>query len=94
MPDRAVYKGREGVRRRDEHFREVFGDWVINPVEFIDAGDDIVVTVVSIRGQGGGSGAPVDAPTAFVSEFRGGKVVRDRAFRTRSEALEAGGLGE
>jgi signal transduction histidine kinase len=56
MPERAVYKGREGVRRRDEHFREVFGDLVINPVEFIDAGDDIVVTVVSIRGQGGGSG--------------------------------------
>lgn len=49
---------------------------------------------VSIRGQGGGSGAPVDAPNAFVSEFRDGKVVRDRAFRTESEALEAAGLGE
>ena len=94
MPDRASYKGREGVRRRDDHFREMWGDLVIEPVELIDAAEDVVITVVSIRGHGEGSGAPVDAPTAFVSELCDGKCIRDRAFRSRSQALEAAGLSE
>ena len=78
---------------RDRHFAEIWGDYVIEPVEFIDGGDVVVVTV-AIRGHGRGSGAPIDAPTAFAYEFRDGKVVRDRAFTSKSQALEAVGLSE
>jgi ketosteroid isomerase-like protein len=92
MPDRASYVGREGVRERDRHFAEIWGDFVIEPVEFIDGGSDVVVVTVAIRGHGIGSGAPIDAPTAFVTELRDGKVVRDRAFTSKSQALEAVGL--
>jgi ketosteroid isomerase-like protein len=94
-PDSATaYAGREGVRERDELFAEIWGDLVIEPVEFIDAGEDVVVTVTSMRGRGKGSGAPFDAPIAFVTELRDGKVVRDRPFPSRDEALEAAGLRE
>ena len=93
-PDRATYEGREGVLARFNRFGESWEDLVIEPVEFIDAGEDAVVTVASMRGRGKGSGAAVDASIVFLTELHDGKVVRDRAFFSRSEALEAAGLLE
>ena len=92
MPDGASYSGKAGVRERDRHFAEIWGDFVIEPVEFIDGGGDVVIVTVSIRGHGKGSGAPIDAPTAFVYELRDGRIVRDRAFTSKDEALAAAGL--
>jgi ketosteroid isomerase-like protein len=94
MPDRATYEGRDGVRKRDEHFSRIWGDLLIEPVELIDAGGDRVVGVVNIQARGRGSGAPIDDPSAFLYEFRDGNVARDRAFRSKAEALEAAGLRE
>jgi ketosteroid isomerase-like protein len=91
LPDRTTYVGREGLVERNRHFAEVWGDFVIDPVEFIDGGD-VVVVVWEIHGHGTTSGAPVDAPGVFVSELRDGKIVRDRAFTSKSKALEAVGL--
>ena len=93
-PDRATYAGREGVRAMWNRFAESWGDVVLQPVEFIDAGEGVVL-VTSMRGQGKGSGTPVDALIAFAYEFRAdGKIIRQRAFFSRSEALEAAGLSE
>ena len=94
MPDRATYAGKEGVRERDRHFGEIWGDWVLDPVELIDGGDDVVIAVVAMTGRGRGSGAPLDAVAVFVVELRDGKIVRDRAFTSKAEALEAVGLRE
>jgi ketosteroid isomerase-like protein len=80
------------VLARYNRFGESWEDLVLEPVEFIDAGEDAVVVVSSMRGRGKGSGAPVDAPIAFLTELRDGKIVRDRAFFSRSEALQAAGL--
>ncbi len=76
------------------HFAETWADLMIEPLEFIDAGEAGVVTVISIRGRGTGSGAPIDARSAFIDEFRGDKIVRNRAFSSTTEALEAAGLSE
>jgi ketosteroid isomerase-like protein len=94
MPDRADYVGWDGVRERDRHFAEIWGNFVIEPVEFIDGGGNVVVVTVEIRGHGKGSGAPIDAPTAFVHELRDGKIVRDRAFTSKDQALAAAGIEE
>ncbi len=94
LPDRATYTGREGQRERYWHFVGIWGEFVMDPVEFIDAGDDVVVAVVAMTGRGEGSGAPLDAPAVFVYELRDGLVVRDRPFTSRSQALEAAGLRE
>lgn len=94
-PDRRSYEGREGLRQRTANFAGIWGnDLVYEPVEFIDAGEDGVVTVTSVRGHGRASGVPIDAQIAFVHEVRDGKIVRDRAFTARSQALKAAGLSE
>jgi ketosteroid isomerase-like protein len=94
LPDAAVYGGKEGVREIDRHFREMWGDFVMEPVEFIDAGDDVVVGVIAMRGRGAGSGAPLDSPAFWVHQLRDGKLARMRAFTTREQAVEAAGLSE
>ena len=94
LPDRGVYVGREGVREIARHFQEMWGDFVQEPIEFIDAGEDLVFGVVAMRGQGRDSGAPLDASAFWVHELKDGKLARMRAFTTRAQALEAAGLSE
>jgi ketosteroid isomerase-like protein len=61
--------------------------------EFIDAGDQIVATVLE-SGRGRGSGIEVDARVFKVFTFRSGKVVRMVEFIERADALKAAGLSE
>ena len=61
------------------------------PQEFIDAGQQVLVTVhYSARGRG--SGIKYQERLFDVYTFSGGECVRKQEFRTRSEALEAAGL--
>jgi|Tabmets5t2r1_1033131.scaffolds.fasta_scaffold87468_2 ketosteroid isomerase-like protein len=94
MPDRVSLKGREGVRQRLARFADFWEDFAIEPVELIDAGEDVVITVARVRGRGKDSGIPIEAPAAFVQELRDGQVIRDRVFLSKAEALEAAGLRE
>jgi ketosteroid isomerase-like protein len=52
------------------------------------------VAVIAMRGQGKGSGAPLNAQAVWVHELRAGKLARMRAFTTKAQALEAAGLSE
>jgi ketosteroid isomerase-like protein len=61
--------------------------------EFIDAGDQVVVTV-RYSGRGRASGVELQDRLFEVHTLRDGKCVRKRDFRERSEALEAAGLSE
>ena len=90
--DSTPFEGKAGVVERYRVFTEAWGDLVFEPVEFIDAGDNVVAVVV-MRGTGA-SGAPIDVTTAFVYEIRDGEIVRDRPFTSREQALEALGLRE
>jgi ketosteroid isomerase-like protein len=56
--------------------------------------DGVVVVVTAIRGHGRGSDAPMEAEASWVYEVRDGLIVRDRAFRSKGEALEAAGPSE
>ena len=94
MPDRTTYQGRQGIRDRTRNFERIWGDFSMEPFEFIDAGENVVIAMVSITGRGKQSGAAVAAPAAFVYEFENGKVCRDRAFSSKGEALKAVGLEE
>jgi ketosteroid isomerase-like protein len=94
LPDHAVYVGREGMREIDRHFRERWGELIQEPVEFSDGGDDLVLGEVAMRGQGLGSGVPLQASAFWVHEVREGKCARMRAFTTRAQSLEAAGLSE
>jgi ketosteroid isomerase-like protein len=84
-------QGRDAIRAMWERWE---GDWEqVGPIaeEFIDVGDQIVVTVDE-WGRGRGSGIEVDARFFNVFTFRDGQVVRKVEFTGRAEALEAAGL--
>ena len=61
------------------------------PEEFIDAGDQVLVTVFySARGRS--SGIKYEERLFDVYTFSDGKCVRKREFRERSDAIAAAGL--
>ncbi len=89
----SVGRGREVVER---YCREYWGTWAeyaVEPQEFIDAGDHVVIEVQE-RGKGKGSGVPFEETHTQVWTLRDGKLVRWLLFTDRAEALEAAGLSE
>ncbi len=93
VPDPRSYKGHSGVRR---WFNDAFGVWATVHVEaegFLEAGE---WTVAQLRTwlRGDASGVEVEVPTTAVHQFRDGRIVRDRLYLNRTEALEAVGLSE
>ena len=94
MPESAVYVGRDRLSEAAEHFTEMWSDLEFEPVEFIDAGENLVIAVVAYRGRGVASGAPLDALASWLYEMRDGRVSRARSFTTKQQALEAAGLRE
>ena len=91
--DPAVYHGHDGIREFVAALREVWDSGRIEPIEFIPAGDQVVVTVrlflVSRTDR-----QEVAANAAHVWTLQDGKVIRHCVFQTRAEALEAAGLSE
>lgn len=70
---------------------EAFGDFILEPQELLDYGEQ-VVAVILVRGRGGGSGVElqqIQPPLFVVWTFCDGKIVRGELFRTRTEALAA-----
>jgi len=85
------YVGHEGVRA---YFEEVGEVWeAMRPhADDIRAVGDHVLLLGGCAVRGRGSGAESDSPMAWVLTVCGGKVVRHRGYRSRTEALEAVGL--
>jgi ketosteroid isomerase-like protein len=89
-----IYRGHEGFLKWDrDAFSEVWESIAVEPLEFIDTGDHVVV-LTRLFGKGRGSGVNVDLATYNVLTFRDGKVARRRLYTDRADALEAAGLSE
>ena len=88
-----VFRGHDGVRRMLKDLNEAFGDIQMEISEIRDLGDR-VVAIGRSRGRGGASGAEVEMPIGFVTEFKNGKAFRLRAYLDPEDALEAVGLSE
>jgi ketosteroid isomerase-like protein len=93
VPDPATYEGHDGVRR---WFNDFFGVWAairVEAEEFIESGQWTVAQLrTSLRGEA--SGVEVEVSTTAVHQFRDGRIVRDRVYLNRVEALKAAGLSE
>jgi ketosteroid isomerase-like protein len=85
-------RGREAVK---SYYAELYGtfDWRLEPEEFIDAGDAVLVVVRQIA-RGKGSGAEVSNRLVHVWGFARGKVTYLDVYRTKEEAMRAVGSGE
>ena len=87
-------RGPQGFLRSTEEALEAFEDFHVEPEDFIDAGD-VVVVPVRISGRGRMSGVEMEMELAHLWVLRGdGKVVRSEIYETTAEALEAAGLSE
>jgi uncharacterized protein len=74
LPEPGPYDSREEVLRWMEGFREAWGELAADPVELIDAGDN-VVALVHMSGRGRGSGAEVRGGVdVHVMTFRDGEI--------------------
>ena len=89
-----VARGRAEIERVFEN--EDLAAWEVrrlDPEEFIDAGDSVVVLIHEYR-RGRGSGIEVEAETAMVFKVRKRHVVRMQGYMDRGRALRAVGLSE
>jgi ketosteroid isomerase-like protein len=85
-----VYRGHDGVREMIGDLYEAFDDFQIEISEVRDRGDR-TVAIGRARARGDASGADVEMPIAFVTEFKEGKAISVRAYLDPDEALEAAG---
>jgi uncharacterized protein len=96
-PEGALEPGtRHGLDSFDEAFaamREAF-EWIrVEPREFLDAGDQVVVLATFIA-RGRGSGVERHNEDGYVWTVREGRAVQFRWFNDPDKALEAAGLSE
>ena len=84
-----------GQAEIDETFEaedlEAWEERRLEPEEFLDAGDEVVVLLHEYR-RGKGSGVELESKTAVVITVSGGRVVRIQGYMDRAAALEAAGL--
>jgi ketosteroid isomerase-like protein len=87
-PDAGVYRGREGVIHAFREWSESFSEYYIEPLDFIEVGDRVVVPNRQ-WGIGSTSGIPVEVKITWVYEIRDNQVARVDEYDTLEEALEA-----
>ena len=91
IPEEGVYRGHEGFVKWMRDWDAPWAEWTLDPEEFIDAGDRVVV-IVRLKATGRESGAQLERRDGLVYEVRYGKQVRIDYFNSRDQALEAAGL--
>jgi uncharacterized protein len=91
---RRVYRGHEGLRAFiPERYEDAWGSIEDIYEELIDAGDQ-VVSVVTSRGRGRVSDAPVEMTHAGLWTIQHGKITRVTWLASRAVALEAARVEE
>ena len=90
FPDAETYHGREGLRAFFQTWLDTFKGFRVHLETCEALGDDRVVAMVRVSGEGAESGVEVASPPFFqLFELRDGLLIRARMFQTESEALEA-----
>lgn len=92
IPDAGEYRGHAGVRRwLFEDWTAAWSEFSLEPQEYIDAGESVVV-VFRLKATGRGSGVAVERLDAMVLKLRDGQIVRYDYYNNREQALQAAGL--
>jgi ketosteroid isomerase-like protein len=89
-PEGLYFHGRGGLMEALADWTEGFADFAIDPKEYFEAGDWVVVRVEQTA-RGRDSGAPVTGDYWFAHEVREGKVVRLEIYVDRDAAFAAAG---
>jgi uncharacterized protein len=92
-PDAGRYHGHAGIRTMIGKWLELFDELHVEPEEFMDAGDAVVMPY-RLRARARSTGIEISGKETWLLELRNGKVIRVREYREKAEALEAAGLRE
>ena len=82
----ATYQGFDGFVRFAEQVGEAWAEFRMEPEEFFERGDVVVVLVRAV-GKGRGSGVEVDDAVAMVAEVRDGRIALMKVEPDREAAL-------
>ncbi len=82
----ATYQGFDGFVRFAEQVGEAWAEFLMEPEEFFERGDVVVVLVRAV-GKGRGSGVEVDDAVAMVAEVRDGRIALLKVEPDREAAL-------
>jgi ketosteroid isomerase-like protein len=93
LPGAASAHGIEAVERYMRSFARHWEQIRFEPLEYIDAGDQVVV-VAQLVGHGKKSGIEVTRTWAYLWTLRGRKVLHMQGYADRDEALRAAGLAK
>lgn len=92
-PDATVHRGPAALLARMSEINDVWEELRVEPQEFIDTGEFVVVPIRALgRGRGGGVGVEFDE--VHVYRLRQSKIIELREYREKAEALKAVGLEE
>lgn len=91
IPDQQGYRGHDGLARWLEDWATAWAEYTIEPTDFLDAGNYVVV-VLRMRATGRGSGLELDREDAIVYELHDGKIIRCEYFNDKLHALAAAGI--
>ncbi|HYU60882.1 MAG TPA: nuclear transport factor 2 family protein [Solirubrobacterales bacterium] len=86
-----VFHGHGGVREVLGIFYENFDDFRVEPLELIDAGEQVVVPL-KLHGRAKGTGEPNTFELVQVWTVEGAKAIRLDVYADRGEALRATGV--
>ena len=92
-PDSGPFHGIDEAIAAFEEWFESFEEFYMTTTEYLDAGDEVVVTA-NTPGRGKGSGAQVKMTVYWVIAVKDGKIARLHEYSTKARALEAAGLSE
>jgi ketosteroid isomerase-like protein len=91
LPDRRVWHGYEGFVGNLSNMFDIVQGFELEPDEFIDAGEKLLVAV-RVRGHGRSSGIAMEDHLLHVWAIRDRKGTRLEVYRDREQAREAAGL--
>jgi hypothetical protein len=87
------FRGHDGMLRWWHGLLDTFPDWNLEVREVRDLGD-MTLAVIRAHGHGAGSEMPVELQIWQTAQWRDGKCVWWRSFRTERDARDAAGLSE
>ena len=92
-PTAGTYRGQRAVERAVEDMRAPYEVWAMEPEEFFDGGDHVVV-FVRLRSRPKGANVDMEIRFGHLWTIRDGLIRSLKTFAVREEALEAAGLSE
>jgi len=88
LPNAGTYHGHDGYLSWTQQWLEAWEDFQMEPLEFVEVGEEIVVVPLHQRGKGKGSGIEVEMDLTYLFEGRDGRVTHIHLYETKERALE------